>query len=216
MATSVTFNDAVYQLDAHGYLDPPDQWDENFANGMAKSLGILSGLTADHWKIIRYLRMKYLEEKTVPLVVYTCIDNRMRLSKMKILFPTGYLRGAIRIAGINFAFLCKTNIWLTYENYTTLKAQYPMTPTGFLTHFDRWDKRFCELVAEDWHLPDGLTSRHYRLIEFLRAYYRETHNIPTVYEACRSNGIEVDELRDLFPEGYRRGACRAAGLPFFS
>jgi len=30
----------------------------------------------------------------------------------------------------------------------------------------------------------------------------------------KANGIEMGELRDLFPSGYRRGACRIAGLPF--
>ena len=53
------------------------------------------------------------------------------------------------------------------------------------------------------------------IIEYLREYYRYKRNIPTVYEACKSNGIEVEELLNLFPDGYRRGACRAAGLPFF-
>ena len=56
------------------------------------------------------------------------------------------------------------------------------------------------------------TGRH---LEYLREYYRYKRNIPTVYEACKSNGIEVEELLNLFPDGYRRGACRAAGLPFF-
>ena len=32
---SVTFGDRTYRLDVHGYLDPPDQWDEAFAEGMA-------------------------------------------------------------------------------------------------------------------------------------------------------------------------------------
>ena len=61
---TVSFNSQQYSLDRHGSLDPSDRWDEEFAEGMAKTLGTHGGLTEDHWTFIRYLRMKVLEEKT--------------------------------------------------------------------------------------------------------------------------------------------------------
>jgi len=35
----VTFDNKTYTLDAYGF-EPAEQWDENFANGMAEVLGI--------------------------------------------------------------------------------------------------------------------------------------------------------------------------------
>ena len=95
--SSVVFKNTAYLLDDHGFLDPPEQWDEDFAEGMAKMVGIRSGLTDRHWEFIHYLRHKFLEENTVPVLVMACADQRMRLSELRSLFPTGYHRGACKI-----------------------------------------------------------------------------------------------------------------------
>ena len=216
MDTTIKFGDKTYTLDAHGFLDPPGQWDENFAEGMARMEDIFDGLTEEHWKIIRYLRVKFLEEETVPVVVFACTDNKIRMSRMRRLFPTGYHRGACRIAGINYEFMCKTNIWLTYETHQVLKSEHELTQAGFLVDFEKWNQHFAQLVARAWNLPNGLTEAHWRVLEYLRNYYRINKNIPTVYETCRANHVALEKLIKLFPDGYRRGACRAAGLPFFA
>jgi tRNA 2-thiouridine synthesizing protein E len=204
----------IYSLDEHGFLDPPEQWDEDFARGMAQKLGIAGGLTPQHWDFIRYLRKKFIEEKTVPLVVHACVENKLRLSRLARLFPTGYHRGACKIAGINYRFMYENNYWLTCESYVVLKSEYKVTPLGFLEDFDQWDLRFAQVIANEWELPDGLTAKHLQILHFLRDSYRATKNIPTVFATCRANKINLDELRALFPGGYRRGACRMAGLPF--
>ncbi len=204
-----------YTLDAHGFLDPPNQWDEEFAEGMARMQGIFTGLSHEHWKFIRYLRKQFLTERIVPVVVYACADNNIRLSKLKRLFPTGYHRGACRIAGINYQFMYESNIWLTYESPEVLAIKQELTAAGFLKDVDQWDEQFAHIVASEWNLPKGLTDRHWRVIKYLRDYYRIHKNIPTIYETCRANRITLKKLLELFPTGYRRGACRAAGLPFF-
>ncbi len=213
---TVEFRGKTYTLDKYGFLDPPEQWDEDFAQGMARMEGIYGGLTEEHWGIIRYLRAKFLDENTVPVIVFACADNNIRLSKLKTLFPTGYHRGACRIAGINYEFMYNTNIWLTYETYGILKSKYKLTGAGFLEDFDGWDRNFAQTVASEWKLPDGLTERHWEIIEYLRDHYRIHRNIPTVYETCQANRLGLKDLLSLFPGGYRRGACRAAGLPFFA
>ncbi len=50
----------------------------------------------------------------------------------------------------------------------------------------------------------------------VRDYFDEHRNSPTVYETCSITGLSLDDLHELFPDGYRRGACRMAGLPFFA
>ena len=36
--------------------------------------------------------------------------------------------------------------------------------------------------------------------------------VPTVYEACADNGLELEDLEQLFSDGYHRGAVKLAGL----
>ncbi len=214
--TQISFGGSKqYTLDEHGYLDSPEQWDEAFAEGIAGRLGISGGLTPGHWEFIRYLRGKFVKDKTVPLVVQACKDNKIGINQLASLFPTGYHRGACKIAGINYRFMIDSNPWLKYESYSVLKSKYRVTETGFLESFSEWDERFAEIVASEWKLPEGLTDKHWQMIQYLRVYFDNTGTIPTVYAFCKANGIEVKELGDLFPDGYRRGACRAAGLPFF-
>jgi len=216
-AKTVRFGgDKTYTLDRFGFLDPPDQWDEAFAEGMARMQGVFGGLTDEHWKVVRYLRGKFLDENTVPLVVYACMDNDMRIGKLRHLFPTGYHRGACRIAGINYQFMYECNIWHTYESFSELQSRHRLTQAGFLEDFDEWDERFAQIVASEWNESQGLTDVHLRIINYLRDYYRIHTNIPTVYETCCANGVTLEEMLGLFPDGYRRGACRAAGLPFFA
>ncbi|MHC5078966.1 MAG: TusE/DsrC/DsvC family sulfur relay protein, partial [Planctomycetota bacterium] len=210
------------------------QWDEMFAEGMARQLGIPGGLTEAHWEFIRYLRHKFLEEKTVPLVVHACMENKLRLNKFMALFPTGYFRGACKIAGLNFDFMADTNLWVTYENIPPVPSATPppgevhapplpeerkpeqeVSPLGYLDDFNQWNEAFADWVAEEWNLPGGLTERHWEIIRFLREYYEANWNIPTIIRTCRSQNLDLEEFGKLFPQGYRRGACRAAGLPFF-
>ena len=210
----VHFGNRIYTLDERGFLDPPEQWDEGFAEGMARLLGIVGGLTPDHWKFINYLRGKFITEKSVPLVVQACAENNRRLHKLALLFPTGYHRGACKIAGINYRFMYENNFWLTCESYVVLKSKYKMTPLGFLASFEQWEPQFAKLIADEWQMPDGLTAKHWQILEFLREFYSATRNIPTVFATCRAANIDLDELLVLFPGAYRRGACRMAGLPF--
>jgi tRNA 2-thiouridine synthesizing protein E len=205
----------VYTLDCYGFLDPPEQWDADFAIGMARRVGVAGDLTDEHWSFIRYLRSKFVDEKTVPVVVLACAENNMRLGKLRALFPAGYHRGACKVAGINYEFMYKHNIWLTYESYRMLKANYEMTPTGFLKNFGQWNGQFAFLIATDWDLPGGLTDDHWRVITYLRKHYAENRDIPNVYETLKDLDLTLSELLMLFSEGYRRGACRVAGLPFF-
>jgi tRNA 2-thiouridine synthesizing protein E len=212
----VNLGDSGYTLDDRGFLDPPEQWDENFAEAMARSLGVVGGLTERHWRVIRYLRTKFLEEKTVPVVVIACSQLGLRLAELRALFPTGYHRGACRVAGINYRFMYETNYWLTYETGPPVADRYDVDSCGFLKDYRTWDEDFADLVATDLGVTDGVSDRHRAILHYLRNSYESTGVIPTVYDACSNNDLTLDELAKLFPEGYRRGACRMAGLPFIA
>jgi tRNA 2-thiouridine synthesizing protein E len=211
---TVSFGEKTYQLDDYGFLDPPDQWDKSFAVGMAKMLGIIGGLTDRHWEFIHYLRHQFLEEKTVPVLVMACAENKMHLSQLRSLFPTGYHRGACKIAGINYQFMYDTNYWLTYETAPPAKSRYDIDQLGFLKDPAQWDDDFVEYALSHQQPPAAATVLHRQVVQYLRDYYAVNRTIPTVYDTCSANTLSLDNLRDLFPAGYRRGACRAAGLPF--
>jgi tRNA 2-thiouridine synthesizing protein E len=185
---------------------------------MARSLGIQTGLNESHWKIIRYLRDMFLNENTVPVVVTACAQNRMRLAELRSLFPTGYHRGACRIAGINYRFMVQTNYWLTYETGPPVKSRYPLDSLGFLEEYDRWDSDFTDFIIAElkMEIPGGLTEMHRKVLQYLRDYYETYQNIPTIYETCSATSFGLEDLKELFPMGYRRGACRIAGLPFYA
>lgn len=143
---TITFGDGkTYSLDLYGFLDPPEQWDEDFADGMARLQGIYDGLTEEHWDFISYIRNKFLTEKDLPLLLVACADNHLRLDKLESLFPTGYFRGACRIAGLSHKFLCDVNIWHSYETAPRLKPEYKITAQGFLEDADQWNERFADL-----------------------------------------------------------------------
>ena len=212
----VTFGGKTYTLDDYGFLSPPEQWDRAFAEGMAADLRIHGGMTEEHWSFIDYLRKKFLEENTVPVVVMACAETGLRLTHFKRLFPTGYFRGACRIAGIDYAFMQATNHWLSYETAPILKSEYSLSPQGFLEDFERWDERFCEGILAEWEMPPRLTDRQREFVTFLRDACGDRGDIPTILETCRETTLTLEELAELFPGGYRRGACRIAGLPFFA
>lgn len=210
----VTFGEETYTLDNHGYLEAPDIWDHNFAEGMAGKHGIFDGLEQMHWRVIGYLREKFEQEQMVPYFVHACMDTGLTIAQFRGLFPTGYLRGACRIAGLSYAFIAAKNFALTYEHLPSLWSKYRLCPLGFLEDFDSWDENFANLVAQPWDLPCGLTGAHWKVLHFLRDHFRAHAKVPLVYHACKKNNLSLEELSTLFPGGYHRGACRAAGLPF--
>ena len=78
-----TFSDKEYCVDVDNFLVNPEDWDEDFARGMAPKVGIVSGLSSDHWKIIRFIRQTYNNTGHCPLVYETCRTNRLHLQELK-------------------------------------------------------------------------------------------------------------------------------------
>jgi tRNA 2-thiouridine synthesizing protein E len=61
-------------------------------------------------------------------------------------------------------------------------------------------------------MPQILGEEHWRIIHYLRKSYRKNKTIPTVFETCKDNRIDLADLERLFPDGYHRGAVKIAGL----
>jgi TusE/DsrC/DsvC family sulfur relay protein len=208
-----------YEIDSLNFLTKFEEWDENFAEGMALQLKIPQGLTIEHWDVINWIRRYFLEKGVCPNIYETCRGCGLRIGEMRKLFPTGYWRGACKLAGLisggahlgpafGPAFLPETMPFMDAYNKT-----YEIDVRGFLVNPDDWDEYYAIYGACGKNIPEGkLTDRHWKIIKFLRESYQKNKEVPTIYETCDANQIDLEELEKLFPDGYHRSAVKLAGL----
>jgi len=206
-----------YKIDENDFLLDFKQWDEDFATGMAEKLGMTMGLTREQWDVIHYIRRSFEEGGRCPLVYETCRHSGITLKELKRLFPTGYLRGACRLAGITYkeGYLGLSNLPKTADDLNIIAASkmYRVDVRGFLVNPEDWDDYYAAHRAYDAKIPGGiLTEKHWKIIRYLRMFFTENAEIPTVYRTCEDNGLELSELEELFPDGYHRGAVKISGL----
>jgi len=214
--SAVVFDDKTYHVDSDGFLINSNEWDEDFALGMASSVGLTAGLTRQHWRVIHFIRRTFAELGKCPLVYQTCKMNSLRLKELKELFPAGYLRGACKLAGISYKegylgyALSPVGDGLSSADHE--EKIYQVDVRGFLVDPVDWDEAYAIHKAFEMKMPGNLSNRHWEIIHFLRRRYRETREVPTIYETCEANHIGLDALEELFPDGYHRGAVKIAGL----
>jgi tRNA 2-thiouridine synthesizing protein E len=60
----------------------------------------LAGLSEEHWRVLRYLRAEHAKTNEVPTVYSVCDALGLTLDDLARLFPTGYHRGAVKLAGL--------------------------------------------------------------------------------------------------------------------
>jgi tRNA 2-thiouridine synthesizing protein E len=214
--STVKFNGKTYDVDTEGFLVDHRQWDEDFAAGAAPLVQISGGLSRRHWDVIYYIRQSLQEHGRCPLVYDTCQTNGLRLKDLEKLFPTGYLRGACRLAGCTYREGYVKYSWVQASD----KSAEPLPPEkvygvdvrGFLVDPDEWDEYFAISKAHEMKMAQELEKEHWRIIYFLRDSYAKNKAIPTIYETCDANDLELEDLERLFPDGYHRGAVKIAGL----
>jgi len=206
-----------FDVDESGFLVHTEHWNEHFAEQKADDVGIPKGLTREHWDVINYIRNMYRIAGSCPLVYETCRHCGMTRQDLKRLFPTGYLRGACKLAGVTYreGYLSQAYVPKTADdlNFISFKKVYKVDVRGFLVDPSDWDEYFAAFRAYDMKVPGGrLSNDHWRIIRYLRERHAQTGQVPTVYEACEANKIELDQLEQLFPDGYHRGLVKIAGL----
>lgn len=214
---TIQYKGKTFKTDDLGFLIDHLQWSEEFADALAPELQIPNGLTPKHWEIINFVRNTVKEMGKCPLVYQTCKMNGLRLKDLRELFPTGYLRGVCKMAGLSYR-----EGYLHHYTYLPLEPEseikedlekvYCTDVRGFLVNPEDWDEQFAIFRAQDMKMPLNLTEKHWQIIRFLREYHAEKKSVPNVYETCEKFALEADELGDLFPDGYHRGAVKIAGL----
>ncbi|GAB4346404.1 MAG: hypothetical protein Kow0099_27560 [Candidatus Abyssubacteria bacterium] len=224
MAT-LTFEQKTYSVDSESFLLDHEQWDEAFAEGLAPGLEI-PRLTSEHWRVLYFIRDSFRCHGKCPLVYETCKANKLRLKELQRLFPTGYLRGACKLAGVTYKEACHGAVSVprgagksegpgfsrAAGMPETEEKVYRVDVRGFLVDPHEWDEPYALFKAYEMGMPEGLGDRHWEIIRFLRASFKENGVVPTVYQACETHKLDIEDLEKLFPHGYHRGAVKIAGL----
>ncbi len=213
--SDLTLGNKKYEVDEKGFLVDFHDWDENFATILSRDMISNGGLTGDHWKIIKFIRDSFAKSGKCPLVYETCRANGLRVQDLQKLFPSGYLRGACKLAGLTYKDGYGVVGWIRPEERikpVLVEKVYRLDVRGFLIHPQDWDEDYARYKAHEMKLPQGLTEKHWEVINYLRRSFRETGVVPTVYDACEANRLSLDEMEKLFPDGYHRGAIKISGL----
>jgi TusE/DsrC/DsvC family sulfur relay protein len=213
--TTFRFDDKTYEVDPEGFLLDSARWDEDFALGMAPRVKIHDGLTERHWCVIKFIRACFEQTCECPVIYRACRIAEIDLAEFERLFPTGFLRGACKLAGLTYkeGLLGHAVLAEAVDDVgLIIDKVYRVDARGYLTDPYDWDRQFALFKAFELKMSQPLTEEHWQIIHFLRDSYTRGYTVPSIFEACRVNGIGLDDLERLFPDGYYRSAVKIAGL----
>jgi dissimilatory sulfite reductase related protein len=83
---------------------------------------------------------------------------------------------------------------------------------GFMQEPGQWNERVALALASTEGLA-SLGESHWKLIAYIRTYYREFDIAPMIRKMCKETGFSLKQIYELFPSGPAKGACKVAGLP---
>jgi len=84
---------------------------------------------------------------------------------------------------------------------------------GFLADPGEWNEGLALFLAQHEEGLEGLTEQHWAVLRFIRDHYLQNQAAPMVRSICKSTGIPLKSIYELFPSGPAKGACKLAGLP---
>jgi TusE/DsrC/DsvC family sulfur relay protein len=86
---------------------------------------------------------------------------------------------------------------------------------GFMTDLSQWTPEAALFLARRQGIPKWpleLTSDHWRVVYYMRAYYHATGNAPSLRYTCKALGMTKKRFTRLFPGGLMT-VRRISGLP---
>lgn len=92
--------DKSVEFDDDGFLVNPDDWTEELAVELAKSIGI-NELTDLHWQVINFMRDDYKERGQVPTLRRIKNAGGVPIKEVYQLFPDGPAKKAAKISGLS-------------------------------------------------------------------------------------------------------------------
>lgn len=97
--TTKTISGTTVEVDAEGFLQKPEQWNETMAAEIARDAGI-DRLTADHWQVINFMRKTYLATGSAPSMRSLGKLSGVPIKQLYELFPKGPAKLAAKIGGL--------------------------------------------------------------------------------------------------------------------
>jgi tRNA 2-thiouridine synthesizing protein E len=97
--STLTSAGSPVELDAEGFFQRPEQWNEQMAAQIAADHGI-DELTDRHWQVINFMRNTYLETGTAPSIRTLGKASGVPIKELYQLFPKGPAKLAAKIGGI--------------------------------------------------------------------------------------------------------------------
>jgi tRNA 2-thiouridine synthesizing protein E len=84
---------------------------------------------------------------------------------------------------------------------------------GFMVDPDMWTEDIAKYFAAGEGITGELTDEHWKVIRYVRDYYKQFQIAPMVRKLCKETGCNLKAIYELFPSGPAKGACKLAGLP---
>jgi tRNA 2-thiouridine synthesizing protein E len=82
---------------------------------------------------------------------------------------------------------------------------------GFMQEPDKWNEEIAKALATTEGVNE-LTEEHWKLVNYLRAYFLQFGVAPMIRKLCKETGFDLKKVYALFPSGPAKGACKVAGL----
>jgi TusE/DsrC/DsvC family sulfur relay protein len=101
------------------------------------------------------------------------------------------------------------------ESAPPMETPVDVNERGFMVDLSRWTPGVALYLArrqglDNW--PYEFTARHWRVIEYTRAYYHATGNAPSLRFTCKALALTKKHFSRLFPGGLMT-VRRISGLP---
>ena len=93
-----------------------------------------------------------------------------------------------------------------YEN-----VKIDVDEDGFMEEPDQWTEDVARALATT-EAVDDLTEDHWKLIHYLRDYFKQYGIAPMIRKLCKETGFPLKKVYEMFPSGPAKGACKVAGL----
>jgi dissimilatory sulfite reductase related protein len=97
--SSFQVGDLALEVDEDGFIQEPECWDRAVAEALARTEGV-DAMSADHWKVVEYLREYYLQFGAAPMIRKLVRSTGFELKRIYELFPSGPAKGACKVAGL--------------------------------------------------------------------------------------------------------------------
>lgn len=93
-----------------------------------------------------------------------------------------------------------------YEN-----VKIEVDEDGFMENPEEWNEEVAFALASTEDVTE-LTEEHWKLIHYLRDYFKQYGIAPMIRKLCKETGFPLKKVYELFPSGPAKGACKVAGL----